>query len=393
MRPLAPLILLLPVLAAASAPTLPQAQPIDSALRNARAEQASADAETARLEKAAAEARDEAGRLRAEQAAAAQAIEAAEARITAADMQFRLASAYVAAHRERLEREQRPVSALLAGLAVMAERPPLLALADGAGTDDLVKVGVLLDSTLPVIRTRTRALSAQLAEGQRLEQSALTARAELIRSRENLANRRQQFASLEKRAIEQSLAAGGRALRSGDVALAAGEQVERLRGEQSSSSSARQLAAFLLSEQSSSPRPFAPSGRQAGPPFAYALPVNARVVQGLGEVNDSGVRSRGISFATAHGAALLAPADGTVRFSGPFRDYDGILILDHGSGWTSLIVNMASSLKVGDQVRLGQPLGRALGPIRVDLSRNGQRFSPALIAGSSRSLSKAMKGG
>src|SRR4051812_25895372 len=277
MRPLAPLVLMIPLLVAASAPALPRGQPIDSALKKAQAEQASAEAETARLEKAAAGARDEAERLRAEQAAAAQAIEAAEARITAADMQFRLASAYVAAHRARLEQEQRPVSALLAGLAVMAQRPPLLALADGGRTDDLVKVGVLLDSTLPAIRARTRALSDQLAQGQRLEESALSARAELVRSRENLAGRRQQFAALEKRAIDQSLVAGGKALRTGDIAIAAGEQVERLSGERSSSSSTRELAAFLSSENAAPNRPFAPAGQGTRPPFAYALPVDARV--------------------------------------------------------------------------------------------------------------------
>ena len=393
MRLFAPVSLFMPLLVAASGPALPQVQPIDPALKKARAEQASAEAETARLENAAADARDEAERLRAEQAAAAQAIEAAEARITAADMQFRLAAAYVAAHRARLEQEQRPVSALLAGLAVMAQRPPLLALADGGGTDDLVKVGVLLDSTLPVIQARTRALSAQLADGQRLEASALSARAELVSSRENLSAKRQQFAALEKRAIEQSLSAGGKALRTGDIALAAGEQVERLRDERSSGSAARQLAAYLASEDPAPPRPSAPVSRRLHLPFAYALPVDARVVQGLGEVDDSGVRSRGIGFATARGAPLVAPADGVVRYSGPFRDYDGILILDHGGGWMSLIVNVASPLKVGDKVRLGQPLGRALGPLRVELSHNGRRLSPALIAGSSQSLSKAMKGG
>jgi septal ring factor EnvC (AmiA/AmiB activator) len=105
------------------------------------------------------------------------------------------------------------------------------------------------------------------------------------------------------------------------------------------------------------------------------------------------VRSRGISFATARGAAVSAPAEGVVRYSGPFRDYDGILILDHGGGWTSLIVNVSSSLKSGDRVHLGDPLGRALGPIEVQLSHNGRRFSPALIAGSSQTLSKGIKRG
>lgn len=392
MRRIALLLLLTPLLAA-SGLAAPETQPLDAALEQARAEQASAEAETARLEKAAADARGEAERLRAEEAVAAEAIQSAEARITAADMQLRLASAYVAAHRARLAEEQRPVSALLAGLAVMARRPPLLALADGGGTDDLVKVGVLLDSTLPAIRSRTSALSAQLAQGQELETAALSARSELVRSQEELAKRRQQFAVLEKRAFEQSLAAGGKALRTGDVAIAAGEQIEQLRSEQSSSLSARALASALASEGAAPPRPFAPSGAAVGPPFAYRLAVDAPVVEGLGAVSDSGVRSRGTTFATARGAPVIAPADGTVRYSGPFRNYDGVLILDHGRGWVSLIVNLSSPLKPGTTVRLGDPLGRALGPLRVELSRNGRRFSPALIAGSSQNLSKNPKGG
>jgi septal ring factor EnvC (AmiA/AmiB activator) len=308
-------------------------------------------------------------------------------------MQLRLASTYVEAHRARLAEEQRPVSSLLAGLAVMAQRPPLLALADGGGTDELVKVGVLLDSTLPAIRSRTRALSAQLAQGQELEAAALAARSELVRSQDQLASRRQQFAALEKRAFEQSLSAGGKALRTGDVAIAAGEQIEQLRSAQSSGRSARQLAALLSSEEAAPPRPFVPSGAAMRPPFAYRLAVDAPVVEGLGAVSDSGVRSRGTTFATARGAVVIAPAGGIVRYSGPFRDYDGILILDHGGGWISLIVGVSSQLKAGAKVRLGDPLGRALGPLRVELSHNGRRFSPALIAGSSQTLSNDRKGG
>ena len=385
--------LLLTPLAGASAPAQPQRQPLQLALQQARAEQASAEAETARLESAAASARNDADRLHAQDAAAAKAIDAAEARITAADAQFRLAAAYLAVNRQRLAEQQRPVSSLLAGLAVMARRPPLLALADGQGSDDFVKVSLLLDSTLPLIRARTRALSSQLTQAERLEQSAVSARAELMRSREALAARRQQFAALEQRAVDRSLAAGGAALNTGDVAIAAGEEVERLRSEQSNSRSARTLAADLASEDPAPPRPFAPAGQEPKPPFAYALPVSAPVLEGVGAVNDNGVRSRGISFATARGTPVIAPADGVVRFSGPFRDYDGILILDHGNGWMSLIVNVSSDLRPGSRVHLGDSLGRALGPMQVELSHNGQRFSPALIAGSSHTLSKGMKGG
>ena len=117
MRRIAPVLIALPLLAAASAPVQPAGVPLDSELQQARAEQSAAEAEAAKLERVAAQAQGEAERLRAEQAAAAQNIEAAEARITAADTQLRLASAYVAAHRQRLTEEQRPVASLLAGLA------------------------------------------------------------------------------------------------------------------------------------------------------------------------------------------------------------------------------------------------------------------------------------
>ena len=82
-----------------------------------------------------------------------------------------------------------------------------------------------------------------------------------------------------------------------------------------------------------------------------------------------------------------------VRFSGPFRSHDGIVIIDHGRGWISLIVNVASPLKPGARVSAGEPLGRALGPIEVELSQNGRHISPALIAGSSQTLSKGGEGG
>lgn len=393
MRAVAGMVLLLPLTLAASAPPLPQIQPLDQALRQAQAEQASAEAETQRLENAAAAARGQAEKLHAEQAAAVQAIEAAEARITAADAQFRLASAYVAAQRARLAREQQPVSSLLAGLAIMARRPPVLTIADGASTDDLVKVRVLLDSTLPLIRSRTRALSAQLAKAQQLEAAAQSAHTELDRSRQELVDRRSRFAQLERHAMEQSVAAGGAALSTGDVAIASAEDIERLKGEEASSQSAHKNAELLIAEGAAPSRPAAPSGPAPHPPFAYALPVDAPVVEGLGAVNASGIRSRGVSFATRRGEDLIVPADGTVRFVGPFRDYDGVVIIDHGGGWISLVVNVGSSLKQGVKVRLGDPLGHALGPVEVELSHNGQRFSPALIAGSSATLSKNLNRG
>lgn len=390
MRRLVIALMLCPLLGA-SAAAQSGSEPLDAALKQAQAEQASAEAETAKLERAAASAQTEAGRLHAQQAAAAQAIDAAEARISAASARLQLASAYVAAHRRQLATEQLPVSSLLAGLATMARRPPLLVLADQGGTDELVKVRLLLDLTVPVIRSRTSRLSAELVQGQRLEALAFAARTELARSRDNLTVRRQNYAALEQKAVQEALASEGQALTTGDIALAAGENLERLRGEQSNGQSIRGVAVQLAGEEPP-PSPFGAEGQPLRPPFAYQLPAAAPVTEGLASVNASGVRSRGLTLSTPRGMAVTSPADGVVRFAGPFRDYDGVLIIDHGGGWLSLIVNTASELRAGDRVRLGDPVGRALGPLQVELSRNGRRISPAIIAGSSQSLSKTPKG-
>ncbi|HVM23745.1 MAG TPA: peptidoglycan DD-metalloendopeptidase family protein [Sphingomicrobium sp.] len=392
MRSLVFALLLCPLLAA-SALAQDAGEPIEAQLARAQAEQRAAERESARLTAAAAEARDDADRLRAEQAAAARAIDAAEARITAADAQLRLAAVSLAAQRRRLEAEMRPVSSLLSGLALMAQRPPLLALADRGETDELVKVRILLDSTLPAVRARTGHLAAGLAEGQRLQQRALAARAELSRGRDELLARRERFAILEQQAMEQALLSSGRALSAGDAALAASEDLERLRGDRSSSHLAAAEARLLASAPPPPARPLPAEGKTARPALDYELPAAAPVEQGLGEVSDSGVRARGILLATPRGAAVFAPASGTVEFSGPFRNYDSVVIIDHGRGWTSLLVNVSSPLQPGSKVRIGDALGRALGPLQVELSHHGRRISPALIARSSQSLSMSRSGG
>jgi septal ring factor EnvC (AmiA/AmiB activator) len=392
MNRFAPLLLGVPLLLAASAPVQGDAEPVDQALKRARAEARAADAQVQRLEQAAGRARGEAARLGALQAAAAEAIAAAEARISAADAERRIIAARLATRRQRLQEQQRPVASLLAGLAMMARRPPLLALAGDSSMEEFVRVRLLLDASLPVIRRRTAALSAELAEGQKLERAAAAARDALARGRDELAGRRREFAELESRALRSAALTGGAALGAGDVALAKGEDVEQLAEEAERARSAARTAAELAALGPAPPRPAAPEGSLRAP-LAYRLPAQARVIQGLGEVNASGVRSRGLTLATRRGAEVLVPADGIIRFAGPFRDYDGIAIIEHGGGWMSLIVNVASPLKPGTRVAAGDRLGRALGPLGVELSHNGQHASPALIAGSSATLSNGAKGG
>jgi septal ring factor EnvC (AmiA/AmiB activator) len=376
---------------AASAPLPRQDPAIDSQLQQARNEAAAATAEQHRLEKAAAAARDEVTRLHAEQLAAAQAIEAAEARITAADAEARLAQAMLEAQRQRLAAEQAPVSSLLGGLILAARRPPLLMLADSGSTEELVKLRLLVRATAPAIRAKTSGLTAELERESSLEQQAAAARQRMVDSRNDLGRRSEALAALEQRAVELARNRGAQALGAGDVALVSEERLSTVeQGAQSAAQSrllGRELAAL-----GPAPIPAAASA-PSNPQLAYRLPAQAPVTDGMGAVSPNGVRSRGVTLATRRGTPLSAPASGTILFAGPFRDYDGIVIIDHGDGWKSVIVNAGSKLRKGMNVRIGDRLGVALGPVEVQLQHGGQPVSPALIAGSSEVLSNGRKGG
>jgi septal ring factor EnvC (AmiA/AmiB activator) len=89
----------------------------------------------------------------------------------------------------------------------------------------------------------------------------------------------------------------------------------------------------------------------------------------------------------------VAPASGTILFAGPFQDYDGVVIIDHGRGWKSVLVNAGTALTKGARVRIGDRLGTALGPLEVQLHHRGEAVSPALIAGSSQMLSNKRNSG
>jgi len=377
------------MLAAASAPVVPTEESADAALARARIEAAAAAKRLAALDAAAAKAGSEVAKLRAEQAAAAAAIDEAEARISESDASLRLAQAQVALAERRLAGRRAPLSALLAGMATMGRQPPLLTLTDHGSVDEMVRVKALLDATMPVIEQRSAALKSELAERRRLASAADAARAGLAKNRDELARRQLRFAELETKAAKRAARLSGEAFGAGDRVLASGEALAAAGSEAAARRAALSAALALATLEFAPARPM--RGDSALPPtdFAYSLPAAAPLIDGLGSVNRAGIVSRGLRFDTNRGTRVMVPADGKIVFAAPYRGEDGIVIIDHGKGWTSLILGVASDQPKGAKVRRGDPLGHALGPIGVELRQDGRPISPAFIAASSLPLSNS----
>jgi septal ring factor EnvC (AmiA/AmiB activator) len=149
---------------------------------------------------------------------------------------------------------------------------------------------------------------------------------------------------------------------------------------------AKATAASLIALAGPIPRPIAPGVTPPAPPRGvYRMPVSGKLVTGFDELSDSGVRSRGLTFATAPRARVVAPAAGTIRYARRFRDYGVIVIIDHADGWTSLVTGLAAtSVKPGDPIAMGTPIGTAPGEeprITVELRRRGRPVDAASLIG------------
>ena len=380
-----------PALAAASVPIEAPRETIAQALARTSAEAKAAEARVAVLESREQAASDEATRLRAERQRAAAEIVLTEARLAAADVALTAARVAVASRTARLDRQRAPLAALLAGLATMGRRPPILALADSTSISELVRVRALIDGGMPVIARRSAALQAELDEGRKVTAYASAARRAVDASRARLVEQQRRFAALETQASARAAALRVSASGAEDQVLAGGEAMLDLGGEIAAASAARKAARDVAAFPLAPPRPFRADSRAASPPIAYILPTRSPVIEGLRNVNAAGVRSRGIRFATPRGSPIVAPGAGKILFAGAFRDHDGIIVIDHGKGWTSLLIDVAPSVRAGDRVSTGAPLGRALGDIGLELRQAGQPRSAAIIAGSSPMLSNRDK--
>ncbi|MBA3668319.1 MAG: hypothetical protein H0W65_11470, partial [Sphingomonas sp.] len=306
-RAFALLIFAVPLLVAASTPVRPVEITADEVLAQARAEAEAATKRLSSLEAAAAKAGNEVEQLKAEQAAAAAAIEESEAQISAADAALRLAKARVILGEERLAKRRAPLAALLAGLATMGRQPPLLALADGGSIDEMVRVRALLDATMPVIERRSAALAAEVAARRRLAGTATQARDDLAKGRAQLADRQRRFAELETKAARRAASLQGEAFGAGDRVLASGEALGEAGSGAAERRAARATAAVLVPLGLAPPRPMRGDSPLPAPDFAYSLPLDAPLADGLGSVNRSGIASRGLRFNSLRGTLITAP--------------------------------------------------------------------------------------
>jgi septal ring factor EnvC (AmiA/AmiB activator) len=371
MRALLPFLLL----ATAAMAVPPPESDASRALRQAKAAQAQSERRAATLSMqrdrsaaAVARADREAGDLARQLGEAEAGVRAARVRALAAVEAEKAQAIHIADTRA-------PLAGMTAALARMARRPPALALASGATISDAAHLSLLIRHMRQRIAGQNAALVEELARRTILRQERMRAVAALEASRHVLDQRRQLLASsridlvMRDRILADAAAAERERLRGlAEESAALGSALGDSRRDQLLSARLAALAGPIL-------RPDAPatSSSRVGRFTFYLLPRFGQVVAGTGERDADGVRSRGLTLATAPGLSVAAPAAGRILYAGPFRNYGDIIILDHGHGWTSLIAGLSrTSMELGADLSQGAQVGRSARRLLIELRHDGQ---------------------
>jgi len=116
------------------------------------------------------------------------------------------------------------------------------------------------------------------------------------------------------------------------------------------------------------------------------LPISGIIRVGYHKKDDLGSKSNGITIEGRSGGLIIAPMSGKIQFTGTFKRYGNIVIIEHKDGFHSLIAGIDKiSTNIGDFVKSGEPIGvlpdSSLIPrpkLYYELRKNGSPVNPSV---------------
>ena len=264
---------------------------------------------------------------------------------------------------------------VLAALQRLGHRPPPAILVRPEDALASIRSAILLGAVVPELRVAADALAADLRSLVAVREDVERERDRLVENATALAEgrartamliderRRQRSASLEALAAEEA-----RAATLAGQATSLKELIARMESEiataAAAAAEAERAAALASAEAGDRPAQSLGSADRLGPsvPFAKAtgllpLPANGEQTVAFGGDDGLGGRSQGIVLATRPGAQISSPADGWIVYSGPFRSYGQLLIINAGDGYHVLLAGMERlDVQLGQFVLAGEPV-------------------------------------
>ena len=315
---------------------------------------------------------------------AGQKISAGEKRLSASESRLDALAESETAIRRSLVSRKGTIGEVLAALQRMGRRTPPAVLVAPQDMLSAIRASLLLGAVLPEMRAETEALAADLGELVRLRTSIASERADLSRDIKAQNDEKQRLAALiearQSALADATTALDAEAVRARALARQATDLkdlISRMESEISAAARAAEEArkADEARQKAAEQEPGKTSPKVASLPFkdparlapaiAFAdakgllpLPVAGTPVKTFGMSDGLGGVEKGVSLATRPGAFVGSPTDGWIMFSGPWRTYGQLLIINAGNGYYVVLAGMEKTdVAVGQFILAGEPVG------------------------------------
>ena len=272
------------------------------------------------------------------------------------------------------------ITEVLAALQRMGRKSPPAMLVEPEDILRAIRTSMLLGAVLPELRAETEALATDLSDLIQLRQTIASERDGLARDHASLSDEQKRLEALmvvrQSKLGEAEQALDAERERASALARQATSLKDLISGMEKEIAAAARAAAAARQADEAHRRaelegqkvkmamaPFKDPARLAPAiPFGDAkallpMPVSGTLVKAFGDLDGLGGAEKGISIATRAGAAVSSPADGWVAFSGPYRTYGQLLIINAGGGYYIVLAGMDRiSIDVGQFVLAGEPV-------------------------------------
>lgn len=277
--------------------------------------------------------------------------------------------------------EQRDaLSGILAALQRIGRNPPPALAIKPADALDAVRSAILLSTLVPEIRIEAQALASQLEqlvtlktkigeeklalqtglnklneERRRLDLLIAQKQNEEQKNRQAIEDESQkaQQLALKAKSLTELINSMEREIEAARQAVRDAKDAEKQAIEQEIATKKQKIAALKNAARLS---PAIPFDKIKG---LLRLPVEGSLIKSYGSANGFGGKAEGLSLATRQGAQVTSPADGWVVYSGPFRSYGKLLIINAGGGYHILLSGLEKlSAEVGQFILANEPIGQ-----------------------------------
>ncbi|WP_428648431.1 murein hydrolase activator EnvC family protein [Roseibium sp.] len=264
---------------------------------------------------------------------------------------------------------------VLAALQRIGRRPPPALAVRPSDALSAVRSAILLNAVMPELKVETEALAADLEELHRLKNviaeeknrlrgDAMRLAEEKSRLELLLSAKRQEHLKSVQVLEKEKKRAAELAEQAGSLEELIASLEKEIDSAREAAEKSRKAALDAKGKASRSFDPFADPGRLA-PAIAFQdakgqlpQPVAGTLLKDFGEEDEFGGETEGQSIATRPGSNVTSPADGWVVYSGPFRSFGQLLILNTGDGYHVLLAGMDRiDAELGQFVLTGEPVG------------------------------------